>query len=94
MSGFFFQKIILLKREDENEKFLKGNFWASCQRNKSQMSTEYSRLEYYLLLCYVYIISINMISIIKHFSDFFEETEHFSGKMSIKVEHFSGQTKP
>ena len=45
------------------------------------MSTEYSRLEYYLLLCYVYIISINMISIIKHFSDFFEETEHFSGKM-------------
>ena len=41
------------------------------------MSTEYSRLEYYLLLCYVYIISINMISIIKHFSDFFEETEHF-----------------
>ena len=26
-----------------------------------------------------------MISIIKHFSDFFEETEHFSGKMSIKV---------
>ena len=35
-----------------------------------------------------------MISIIKHFSDFFEETEHFSGKMSIKVEHFSGQTKP
>ena len=29
------------------------------------------------MLCYVYIISINMISIVKHFSDFFEETEHF-----------------
>ena len=81
MSGFFSRKLFFCKREDENEKFLKGNFWASCQRNKSQMSTEYSRLEYYLLLCYVYIISINMISIIKHFSDFFEETEHFSGKM-------------
>ena len=36
-----------------------------------------------------------MISIIEHFSDFFEETEHFSGKLkwSIKGEHFSGQTK-
>ena len=65
---------------------MKNSWRETCElhvevQNKSQMSTEYSRLEYYLLLCYVYIISINMISIIKHFSDFFEETEHFSGKM-------------
>ena len=35
------------------------------------------------------------MSIIEHFSDFFGETEHFSGKNGalIKVEHFSREAK-
>ena len=45
---------------------MKNSLRETCElhvevQNKSQMSTEYSRLEYYLLLCYVYIISINIL---------------------------------
>ena len=48
---------------------MKDSWRETCElhvevQNKSQMSIEHSRLEYYLLLCYVYIISINLYTLL------------------------------
>ena len=66
MSGFFPENYSFVR-----EKMRMKNSWReTCElhvevQNKSQMSTEYSRLEYYLLLCYTLNL-VDKISIMSH----------------------------